>query len=60
MSQAAAMRSTNTGALATAVAAGPGPRCGDAAVDTACGRALDLDVGNVTKIASMLERGVTA
>jgi hypothetical protein len=29
---------------------GPGP------VDTACGRALDLDVVNVTKIASMLEK----
>jgi transposase len=29
---------------------GPGP------VDTACGRALELDVVNVTKIASMLER----
>jgi transposase len=29
---------------------GPGP------VDTACGRALDLDVVSVTKIASMLER----
>jgi transposase len=30
---------------------GPGP------VDTACQRALDLDVVNVTKIASMLEKG---
>ncbi len=29
---------------------GPGP------VDTACGRALDLDVVSVTKIASMLEK----
>ena len=29
---------------------GPGP------VDTACARALDLDVVNVTKIASMLEK----
>ena len=29
---------------------GPGP------VDTACGKALDLDVVNVTKIASMLEK----
>jgi hypothetical protein len=29
---------------------GPGP------VDTACGRALDLDVVNVTKIASMLAK----
>ena len=29
---------------------GPGP------VDTACQRALDLDVVNVTKIASMLEK----
>jgi hypothetical protein len=31
-------------------------RYGDTALDTACGKALDLDVVNVTKIASMLER----
>jgi transposase len=31
-------------------------RYGDTALDTACGKALDLDVINVTKIASMLER----
>lgn len=31
-------------------------RYGDTAVDTACGKALDLDVVSVTKIASMLER----
>lgn len=32
-------------------------RYGDTAVNTACGKALDLDVVSVTKIASMLERG---
>jgi transposase len=32
-------------------------RYGSGACDTACGRALELDVVNVTKIASMLERG---
>jgi len=32
-------------------------RHGDTAVDAACGKALDVDVVNVTKIASMLERG---
>jgi transposase len=32
-------------------------RHGDQAVDTACGKALDVDVVNVTKIASMLEKG---
>jgi hypothetical protein len=31
-------------------------RYGGHAVDTACGRALELDVISVTKIASMLER----
>jgi hypothetical protein len=31
-------------------------RYGDDPVNTACGRALELDVVNVTKIASMLER----
>ena len=31
-------------------------RYGNAPVDTACSRALDLDVVSVTKIASMLER----
>jgi hypothetical protein len=31
-------------------------RYGDEAVDTACGKALDVDVVSVTKIASMLER----
>jgi transposase len=31
-------------------------RYGDTALDTACGKALELDVVNVTKIASMLER----
>jgi transposase len=31
-------------------------RYGSGPVDTACGRALDLDVVNVTKIASMLEK----
>jgi hypothetical protein len=31
-------------------------RYGDAPVDTACSRALDLDVVSVTKIASILER----
>jgi transposase len=32
-------------------------RYGDTAVNTACGKALDVDVVSVTKIASMLERG---
>jgi hypothetical protein len=32
-------------------------RYGDTAVDTACAKALDVDVVSVTKIASMLERG---
>lgn len=32
-------------------------RYGDAAVNTACGKALDVDVVSVTKIASMLDRG---
>ena len=32
-------------------------RYGGAAVNTACGKALDVDVISVTKIASMLERG---
>lgn len=32
-------------------------RYGDQPVDTACGKALELDVISVTKIASMLERG---
>jgi hypothetical protein len=32
-------------------------RYGDQATDTACGKALELDVVSVTKIASMLERG---
>jgi hypothetical protein len=32
-------------------------RYGDHAVDTACGKALEVDVVSVTKIASMLERG---
>lgn len=32
-------------------------RYGDAAVNSACGKALDVDVISVTKIASMLERG---
>jgi transposase len=32
-------------------------RYGDAAVNTACGKALEVDVVSVTKIASMLERG---
>jgi hypothetical protein len=31
-------------------------RYGDEAVNTACGKALEVDVGSVTKIASMLER----
>jgi hypothetical protein len=31
-------------------------RYGDTALDTACGKALDVDVVNVTKIASMLDR----
>jgi hypothetical protein len=35
-------------------------RYGDTAVDAACGKALDLDVVNVTKIASMLERAMDA
>ena len=37
-------------------AAGPGPPLRPGPVETACGRALDLDVVNVTKIASMLEK----
>jgi hypothetical protein len=32
-------------------------RYGDQSVDTACGKALEVDVVSVTKIASMLERG---
>jgi transposase len=32
-------------------------RYGDTAVNTACGKALEVDVVSVTKIASMLERG---
>jgi hypothetical protein len=32
-------------------------RYGDAAVDAACGKALEVDVISVTKIASMLENG---
>lgn len=35
-------------------------RYGDQAVDTACGKALDVDVISVTKIASMLEKGAAA
>jgi len=35
-------------------------RYGDEAVNTACGKALDVDVVSVTKIASMLERGTAA
>jgi hypothetical protein len=31
-------------------------RYGDQAVDTACGKALEVDVVSVTKIASMLQR----
>jgi hypothetical protein len=33
-------------------------RYGPAPVDTACGRALDLDVVSVTKIAAMLEQAI--
>jgi transposase len=33
-------------------------RYGDTAVDTACGKALEVDVISVTKIASMLEKGI--
>jgi transposase len=35
-------------------------RHGDEAVNTACGKALEVDVVSVTKIASMLERGTAA
>jgi transposase len=36
---------------------GLGRRYGDTALNTACGKALEVDVVSVTKIASMLERG---